>query len=192
MISGCASIPEPLEGDYRQDLFPEQATEQSIGAAVRWGGSVVETRPMADETCIEILSRELGREGRPVDGDQDHGRFIACEQRFLDPEIFVNGREVTVVGRLDSFSTGSVGQFTYRYPVLDADSIYLWPERAESSYYGRGHYGVGYPYWPYYSPFYYRYYPPFFYPYSRGGFFHGSIHSTRSPRPGNSLSGRRK
>ncbi|MCA1779279.1 MAG: Slp family lipoprotein [Xanthomonadaceae bacterium] len=115
----------------------------------------------------------------------------------MDPEIFVNGREVTVVGRLESFNTGNVGQFAYRYPVLDAESIHLWPERVESSYYGRGHYGSSDPYWPYYSPFYNRYYPPFFYPYSRSrsGFFHGSIHSsrsTRSTRSSNSLSGAKR
>ncbi|MDT8409533.1 MAG: Slp family lipoprotein [Wenzhouxiangellaceae bacterium] len=170
-MAGCVSIPEPLEGDYSQAFFPEQATENSIGARVRWGGTIVETNPQSDRTCVEVLSRELTGNYQPERSDTEHGRFLACKEQFIDPEVFENGREVTVVGRLESFTAATVGEFVYRYPIVDAESIYLWPE--SETYAGRGYYGYGYYGYPY-GRFYYPYYPRYGhhrYPY-RSGFFY--------------------
>lgn len=167
LVTGCASVPDQLEGNYSEAFFPKQADQQSIGTSVRWGGTIIETMPEADETCIEILAQRLGRNARPVSSDADLGRFLACRNGFIDPEIYVSGREVTVVGTIEAFRDGNVGEFNYSYPVVDADAIELWPERVDVHYYGygyHGYYGYGYPYWPYYrSPFYYGGYGPGFY-----------------------------
>lgn len=130
LLSGCASIPAPLAGDY-PDFQPDQATERSIGGQVRWGGQIVDTRPQADQTCIEVLARTLDREHRPVSGDRHHGRFLACREGFKDPEIFKRGRELTIIGRITDFSEGTIGEFIYRYPVLDAEVIYLWADHPD-------------------------------------------------------------
>ena len=183
VVAGCASVPAPLEGDYSESFYPDQATDRSTGANVRWGGIVVETRPEAKRTCIEILAQELDRTARPVRSDREYGRFIACRNEFIDPEIFVNGREVTVAGQLSGFREGNVGEFEYVYPVVAADAVYLWPERDRYEYgypYGHGYYGFGYPYyWPYYrSPFYYGGFGTrIYYPYPRA-----HIHDTSAPR----------
>src|SRR6056297_1315541 len=173
-VAGCASVPAPLEGEYSESFYPDQAGDRSVGANVRWGGTVVETRPESERTCIEILAQELDRMARPVRSDEGYGRFIACRNEFIDPEIFVNGREVT------GFREGKVGEFEYVYPLVAADAVYLWPERQEQYWYGHGYYGWGYPYyWPYYrTPFYYggfgtRYY----YPYG-----HSHIQNSSSPQ----------
>ncbi|MEM7054468.1 MAG: Slp family lipoprotein [Pseudomonadota bacterium] len=165
LMAGCTTIPTPLEGEFN-DFYPEQAIERSVGAQVRWGGTVVQAQPQAEQTCVEVLARELDSRYRPEISDQSHGRFLACRPIFLDPEIFVNGREVTVVGRVDGFETGSIGEFNYNYPRVDAEAIYLWPERSEEYYY---------PYyasnlwwgWPYSHPFYSR----GFYRFHYGGFY---------------------
>jgi outer membrane lipoprotein len=159
LLAGCATVPQPLEGDYGESFFPEQATSASVGARVRWGGTVVETRPGEERTCIELLARELDASARPRDTDRGQGRFLACRAEFMDPEIFTNGREVTVVGRLQGFREGSVGEFLYDYPVVDADAVYLWPERVDPYWYDRGWYYHGWGY-PYYWPYYHRY--PYF------------------------------
>lgn len=187
-IAGCASVPAPLEGDYSEAFYPDQANDQSVGARVRWGGTVVETRPEANRTCIEILAQQLDSSARPEGSDEDFGRFLACRDEFIDPEIFVNGREVTVAGRLARFRDGKVGEFNYVYPVVDADSVYLWPERIEQPWYGHGYYGWGYPYyWPYYrSPFYYGGIGTrFYYPYPRGGYIHRSPGSPQAGKDSN-------
>lgn len=159
LLAGCATMPEPLEGDYSESFYPAQATESSTGARVRWGGSVVETSPEADRTCIEILAHGLDGRGRPSRSDQDRGRFLACRDSFLDPEIFTRGREVTVTGRLTGFRGGQVGEFVYDYPLVDADTVYLWPERVQAD-----------PYWGPYSRFHYPYYG---WPYYRHPLFFG-------------------
>lgn len=191
-VTGCASVPAPLEGNYSEAFYPEQANDQSVGARVRWGGAVVETRPESDSTCIEILAQQLDRSARPRNSDEDFGRFLACRDEFIDPEIFVNGREVTVAGRITGFRDGKVGEFNYVYPVVDADAVYLWPERVEQGLYGHGYYGYPY-YWPYYRyPFYYGGIGTrFYYPYPRGGYIHRSSGSPQ-PRPDSTGNGKKQ
>ncbi len=130
LLSACATIPGPLAGDY-PDFQPNQATERSVGAQVRWGGQIVNTRPESDQTCIEILARQLDREFRPMAGDRHFGRFLACRDGFKDPEIFRRGRELTVVGRINGFTEATIGEFVYRYPLLNAEVIYLWADRPD-------------------------------------------------------------
>ena len=40
-------------------------------------------------------------------------------------------------------TAGEIGEHEYRYPPIDADVVYLWPERQPDA---------GYPYYPYYDP----------------------------------------
>lgn len=191
-VAGCASVPAPLEGEYSESFYPDQAGDRSVGANVRWGGTVVETRPESERTCIEILAQELDRFARPVQSDQGYGRFIACRNEFIDPEIFVNGREVTVAGELTGFREGKVGEFNYNYPAVDADAVYLWPEREPFGHGYRYPYGHGYGYGLYGFGFGYPYYRPYFRtPFYYGGFGaryypRGHIHRSSSPQgPGN-------
>lgn len=157
LLSGCATVPDPLAGEY-SSVTPEEARDANLsGQDVRWGGEIVETRPLADKSCLEILSRQLGRTARPTGGDQGMGRFIACKPGFLDPAEFAQGREVTVTGRLAGVDSGKIGEFQYQFPRVDAGSVYLWPERRDYDDRGpRGHYYHRYPY----------FYDPFFWPYS--------------------------
>ena len=169
LITGCASVPEPLDGNYAEAFYPKQTGDQSLGANVRWGGTVIETMPKADQTCMEILAQRLDRRARPEPSDEDLGRFLACRDEFIDPEIYVNGREVTVVGELESFRDGKVGEFNYVYPVVDTDAVELWPDRANRGYYDYD-YGYGsYGYRPYGHGHFYR-------PYYRSSFYYGGFH----------------
>lgn len=94
------------------------------------------------------------------------GRFIACKPGFIDPAEFTQGREVTITGRLTGVDSGKIGEFEYRFPRVDARSVYLWPERRE--YEHRDHFYRPFFYDPFYGPFPYRY-PFWYYPY--GGHF---------------------
>lgn len=173
LVSACATVPDPLAGEF-SEVTPDQARQEGLsGQAVRWGGEIVEVRPLADRTCLEILSRKLGRSARPTGGDAGMGRFIACKSGFIDPAEFAQGREVTVAGRLAGLDTGSIGEFEYRFPRVEARSVYLWPERRD--YDDRRRYHGPYPY--FYDPFFwpYPYRHPFWYhPYG----FHGGLKGT--------------
>lgn len=134
LAAGCATVPEPLGGDFSQ-LTPEESGDEHVGRQVRWGGSIVDTRPGETETCIEILSRSLDERARPHAGDADQGRFLACREGFEDPAVFEGGRDITVVGTLTGFVEGSIGQFRYIYPRVDADTLFLWGEETPARYY---------------------------------------------------------
>lgn len=149
LLSACASIPAPLAGEFAE-FQPNQTTDRSVGAQVRWGGSIVETQPGRDRTCVEILARELDRDMRPTGGDMSYGRFLACRQGFQDPAIFTHGRDITVVGQIQGFVDGTIGEFVYRYPQLSAEVIYLWPERPELMLVSGGRFHD--PWWPYHDP----------------------------------------
>lgn len=151
LVAGCATTPQPLSGEFSA-VTPEQARQgDASGQVIRWGGEIVDVRPLENRTCLEIMSRELGGSARPRETDRTLGRFIACKPGFIDPAAFKPGREVTVVGAVEGVDSGKIGEFEYRFPHVAADTVYLWPERRE---YDDRHY--------YHRPF---LYDPFFWPY---------------------------
>lgn len=166
-LTGCITIPAPLQGEYSELPPPNSVDETDRGQDFRWGGTLIEARPGERVTCLELLARELDRQYRPVPGDKTYGRFRACHDGFLDPEVFAPGREVTVVGQLEDFEDDTVGEYAYRFPRLTTTSVYLWPERVEYIdrydyfYYGPGWRHYGWPYWPYGGPYWigYRHFP---------------------------------
>lgn len=172
LLAACATAPKPLQGEY-PEFYPDQVTERSVSAVVRWGGTIVESQPETDRTCLEILARELDYELRPRLTDDTRGRFLACREGFLEPAVFSSGREITVIGRITGMRDGQVGEFPYRYPQLDAEVVYLW-SGAQQSIYGP-YYPVWYPY--YYDPF----WPHFHHPHHAHARFrmHGAVRIIR-------------
>lgn len=154
LVAGCATAPKPLQGEFSA-AAPQDA---AAGDRVRWGGDIIAVEPGADRTCFEILGRALTEQARPRDDDTTIGRFLACREGFYDPALFAEDREITVIGDVADFETRPIGEYAYRYPRVDAEVIFLWPERAERevyyaapigwypSYYG---YGWGYRWHPY-------------------------------------------
>lgn len=150
VLAGCAAAPRPLQGDYASVLPDEASAAQRGPERVRWGGTIVDTVPGPDSTCIEVLGRELNESARPrLSPDRSSGRFLACRAGFYDPAIFAPDREVTVTGQLAGFESRRIGEYEYRYPRVDADVIYLWPERRRG-YDQHWHYD---PFWPVMRPY---------------------------------------
>ena len=128
-LGGCATIPQPLTGNYAPVTL-EAARSGSAGAApVRWGGQIVETQPREQQTCFFVLASPLDSQARPQSGEEGLGRFVACKQGFYDPEVFAKGREITVTGTLDGTVQHKIGEFDYTYPRVAANNVYLWPKR---------------------------------------------------------------
>jgi outer membrane lipoprotein len=160
-VGGCASnvpieIREPLPygpsvAAVQEDIKPY------VGKYVRWGGVIVSVDNRPNDTWVEIVAKELGNYGRPVDSDVSLGRFLVRVDGFLDPAVYRADREITVYGVMENQLTRKIGERIYTYPLIKAEKekLYLWP--------GFRSYGYSYPYWhdPYwYSP-YYPYYSPF-------------------------------
>jgi outer membrane lipoprotein len=145
-LSGCATVPKPLAGEYGSASPRDNATE---GNRVRWGGAIITVEPREQHTCFQILGRELDATGRPRrPNDSSEGRFLACRSGFYDPAIFDKGRELTITGTVTGSETIRVGEYDLRVPHVDADVVYLWPER--------------YSFDEYYQPYPAFYWDPFF------------------------------
>ena len=128
-LAACATAPVPLKGEF-STLVPSAAVaDNHAGERIRWGGEIIKVSPGENETCFEILSRELDATARPRKRDNSDGRFIACRAGFYDPEVFTKGRDLTVVGTVSGIEVGRVGQFDYTYPKVAAEAVYLWPPR---------------------------------------------------------------
>lgn len=171
VLGACATVPAPLQGQFSAVTPRDAAAGNAQGEAVRWGGEIINVDPRPDQTCFEILARELDSSARPVSRDPSDGRFLACRNGFYDPEEFKQGRHITVVGKLNGSEQGKVGQFNYTYPRVAADAVYLWPKRSYANY--------GY---PYYDPWMWGGYGPYWGPYW-GGFWGGPTVIVRHPPP---------
>lgn len=129
LLAGCASQPRPLRGDFSA-MTPQAAVESdATGLPVRWGGRIVRVEPGPNRTCFEMISTRLTATGRPWWGSDDsHGRFIACRTGFYDPAVFEVNREVTFSGSVTGYETRRIGEYDYRFPMVAADVVYLWPK----------------------------------------------------------------
>ena len=130
LLGACASVPDVLQpvpetqpGVARVQAHPGEA----IGQTVVWGGVVARVTNEAEGTRLEIVSRPLDRNQRPVSGDRSEGRFRAFFPGLLDPQVYAPQREVTVRGRVMGVALDRIGEFPYPFPEVAAESVHLWP-----------------------------------------------------------------
>ncbi len=145
LLAGCATVPRPLQGEFAA-MRPLDASSAN-GTQVRWGGSIIAVEPRTGETCFEVLGRALNERARPRETDTSDGRFLACRNGFYDPEVFKAGRDITVTGALAGDEIRKVGEFDYRYPRVNAQAVYLWPERSDRDIYHHRPFFLGSPFW---------------------------------------------
>lgn len=154
LLGGCATIPQPLAGNFANVSTGSAQQGGAGGTHVRWGGEIIKTEPGQQQTCFYLLSRPLDSQARPQAGSagDNQGRFVACRSGFYDPEVFTRGREVTVTGTIHGTVSQKVGDYDYAYLRVEADVVYLWPKPQVYRNYGPGYYdpfwGPGFgPYW---------------------------------------------
>jgi outer membrane lipoprotein len=131
LLSGCAlNPPTGLE-----DPLPQAPTKQAVQAAperylgerVRWGGEILGVENQAAATEVAVYGRPLFNNAEPRPEGGEGVRFIARFERFLDPAEYSAGKRLTVRGRLTSALTRKVGEYAYRYPVVEVEAHHLWP-----------------------------------------------------------------
>ncbi len=148
-LTACA----PLSQDIRRQAdesapFAEVRKDPDAfkGTVVAWGGVIIETTNLKDSTVIKVMQTALDFQRRPTNLDNSEGRFIILVDRFLDPDIFKKGRQVTVGGEITGKEIQPIGEIRYTYPVVQAKELKLWEQPI--------------PYPPYYyDPWYWGPYP---------------------------------
>ncbi|MCK9188539.1 Slp family lipoprotein [Acidithiobacillus sp.] len=128
VLGGCETV-TPVSGQF-PPITPHQAQAGAEGGKlVRWGGTLIQAQPKAQETCFTVMALPLRQDGRPYLGQKrfDEGRFIACAPGFYDPVLYAAGREITFVGTVTGVHVEKIGGYEYPYPNLQASTVYLWP-----------------------------------------------------------------
>lgn len=154
--TGCGVLDQ---GADESILVPMVAANPQAfeGARVLWAGVILNTTPHPEGTTIEILEKPRGGNCRPEPGDTTTGRFLAEYDRFLDPAVYCQGREITIVGLVTGTEVRTIGEYEYTYPVIAMTNHILWPPRKKT-------YDYPYPRFYPYHPFNYPYYDPFYRP----------------------------
>lgn len=158
MLVGCSTAPTvfntPIPNQPTIDAVMAAEGEQFAGQTVRWGGEIIAVKNQPEETWIEVLQRPLKNSGRPKDADSE-GRFYVKVGGFLEPKEYSEGRSLTVVGNLSGYVTQKVGDFDYRYPVVEVskENQQLWSEQGtiDPSWHMRSALFFDYPW--HYSPY---------------------------------------
>jgi len=162
ILGGCATqVPVPISTIPAANLTVAEVRagpDRFVGSEVRWGGVITKVENRASQTWIEMVSRELKKNGQPRIDSGSSGRFIASFPGFVDPVIYGAGQLLTVVGTIKGETTRPIGEYAYLFPLVAVSTFYLWPEEDDSvrhEYYP--------PPWWYYDPwlFYPRPYPPY-------------------------------
>ncbi len=142
LIASCAPLSIEIMRQVDESLtyqVVQQDPQRYVGKTVLWGGVIIETVNKTDETVMKVRQTELDFEKRPQTLDRSAGRFLVISAGFLDPEIYKEGREITVGGEVRGKEVLPLGDTQYSYPVILAKEIYLWEKRQLASPY--------YPYW---------------------------------------------
>ena len=161
LLSACSSrippgISEPVAGSVEVAQVRSDP-DGFYSSKVRWAGILLSVENTESQSKLTIVSFPTSDEGRPIVSADSPGRFIAVVDEFLEPLVYRENREITVVGRIGRPESGKIGEYEYDFPVVNVDEFYLWPKRVERP---------AYPY-PYYRPYIYPNYPFYPWPYYR-------------------------
>ena len=130
LLSACAGSPSYDRYGADGTLTPGSVAarpQMASGKQVLWGGVIMKTVNLKDRTQIEVLAYPLDSSERPRIDEPALGRFIPEKDGFLEPANYANQRQVTVAGKVASVLPGTVGESSYNFPLVKAESLRLWP-----------------------------------------------------------------
>lgn len=130
LLGACAATPVLDPAGTDPALTPQGAAARAdppIGRRVLWGGGIVASVNRAQVTEVEVIAYPLAASQRPDDRAAPLGRFVLVWPGYLETVDYAPGRRVTARGTLREVRPGKVGQAGYRYPVIEAEAVHLWP-----------------------------------------------------------------
>jgi outer membrane lipoprotein len=141
----CAGKP-PIDSEgLDTSLAPRAAAErgdESRGKRVLWGGLIVGGENLERGSRIEVLGYPLGKDQRPDRDAGPVGRFLVQNDGYLELADYAPGRLITVAGSISAVREGTIGEASYRFPVVAPEQLHLWSgERRPAE--PRVHFGFG-------------------------------------------------
>ena len=158
IFTGSCSV---ISQQIRTDAIPPvdfkillQESDKYLGDTVILGGYILETDNLTDQTIIRVLQAPLNVRDEPKSKDYSEGRFIISQKGFLDPEVYIKDRKITVAGTVVGSAVEKINDFSQPYLKIQSREIYLWPE--DQAYHPDPYYEPWFYPYPYYR---YRHYP---------------------------------
>jgi len=145
LISACASGPKFDASGVDRALTPRAAVAEQeivVNRSVLWGGVILKTTNLENDTRLELLAYPLDGRQRPIRDSDPLGRFIVVYTGYLEPADYAEGRMVTVLGTVGNTVAGKIGETDYTYPLLSPEKVYLWP-REQSRALSNIQFGIG-------------------------------------------------
>ncbi len=147
LLLACAAGP-----DFRlDDMAAELAAPHKVvsmqpfpeGRRIVWGGQIIRMKNLADRSRIELLAFPLDSRQPPMVGELSLGRFLVERAGYLESADYASGRLLTVTGKLLERVRGKVDEAPYDYPLVEADTLYLWPLPSGGLSWRGIHFGIG-------------------------------------------------
>ena len=151
-VSGCSVLSREVRTAAEPRVSFQQLmahTDRYEGKTVILGGYIIETRNFDDRSEIKVLQTPLMPGDEPKARKFSQGRFTVTHEGFLDPEVYLRGRRITVAGTVTGRYVDSDAPGAPPYPAIKSREMHVW---------------VKYNYWPYGYPYDRPYYHPFRYP----------------------------
>ncbi|KRT54846.1 Slp family lipoprotein [endosymbiont of Ridgeia piscesae] len=143
-LTCCAQTPtRPPAAD--RSITPRMVVdtgEQYLSHQVEWGGVIVESRNLRQNSELQVLAYPLDTAARPDLDQPPNGRFIVVSPGYLENVDYAKGRQVTLSGRISALRPGKVGEADYLFPVVDSSEIELWPEQSRGGVTPRFNFGI--------------------------------------------------
>ncbi len=144
LLSACASAPEFDAEKTAAPITVAQAVstpDSHKGKQVLWGGAIINSTNLKNETRLEVLAYPLDSDNYPQTGKPAYGRFLLLKQGYLETVDYAPGRLITVSGTLDGVQKSKLDESVYTYPLLRAEKIHLWSKNGKSE--TQFHFGIG-------------------------------------------------
>ena len=147
LLAACTSLPQAMWDANVVDIPYSQATQNidiHKDTPVRWGGIIISIKNLENFSLVQTIYYPLNYLGRPNLNGPHRGLFVFKNAKFLDPAVYVRGKEITVVGILNGGIKLTTGEKVIQVPLLLSKATHLWPEYYHKDYYDEGGYSGRY------------------------------------------------
>ncbi len=130
LLSACSHRPQFDTAQVTTTLTPQQViaeAPQHVGKEVLWGGMIIHANNLAEGARLEILAYPLDSSQTPRLNQPPLGRFLLQHDGYLETLDYAPGRRLSVHGSIERIEDGMVDQSPYRFPVVSARKLHLWP-----------------------------------------------------------------
>lgn len=144
LLGACASTPDFDSQDSKSTLTPAQAVKAADtrkGETVVWGGTIITSTNLKNQTQLEILAYPLDSDHYPQTDKPAYGRFLLLKEGYLETVDYAPGRLVTASGTFDGLRKGKLDESEYTYPLVRAEKVHLWSKNGKSA--TQFHFGIG-------------------------------------------------